>query len=631
MDQFNERLARLAELTPEELDALEAEMVQAFDAADAAGDLPTMQQIADALDQVRAAKAGGDTSGNAAAPAAPVPDATMPQAAAAVTADGGDGDGDAEVTEPEEPAADDEPAADPEPEAAEPEAEAPAEPVAEDPEPEPEAEPASEPAAETVESDAAVSDAVPADGVTPSDSDAPADAPAAEVEAPAESNNESEEPVDMTADEVPEDLQPVEAAGPTYTIRAGGGIPGVTSGDELPDLDAVADAMAKKLDTIRAGVAERLVVASIRTEVDVPEGRVLRPGDAFGNAKKIRELISDKDALRPEALIAGGWCAPRAPIYDVPTLGTTRRPVKDSLPSFNADRGGIVWMQPPTLPDNSDAVSLWRFDEEDGWGSFTNPTGSGVAGDEKPCFTVPCGTEQNIDVDAIPVCLCFDNLTARAFPEWVRANTDLTMVYQARFAEQKTLAQMFGVAATGACGTPVTQLGAARDFLFTVRTAAASLRWKLRIDADSPLQLLAPQWVREAMAIDLGLQAPGDSTYGTSASDIEGYFSEAHIQPVWYIDDVPGTAVFNTCAFPNQAHWMLYPTGSFLMLDNGELNLGVVRTKEDVQANRYCEFVETFETVAHIGPDVNASGGWLIRGLTAIDLIGGTSAPQDLS
>ena len=33
MEQFQDRLARLTELTPDEITALEAEMVQAFDAA----------------------------------------------------------------------------------------------------------------------------------------------------------------------------------------------------------------------------------------------------------------------------------------------------------------------------------------------------------------------------------------------------------------------------------------------------------------------------------------------------------------------------------------------------------------------------------------------------------------------
>ena len=34
------------------------------------------------------------------------------------------------------------------------------------------------------------------------------------------------------------------------------------------------------------------------------------------------------------------------------------------------------------------------------------------------------------DVDAHTLCLCVNNMMVRAFPEWVRANTDLVMVAQ---------------------------------------------------------------------------------------------------------------------------------------------------------------------------------------------------------
>lgn len=596
MDQFNERLSRLNELSPEELDALEDEMVAAFDEADASGDLDSMQQIADALDQVRAAKAA---AGGAEDEAEPMPAeevaASAETEAVAASVEGDEGDAEPEPTaeQADEPA-EDEPVAEPEAEA---------EAVAD------------EPTAESDEGDEQPDEAEPVADV---------------------SNNESEDEVDptITADEVPEEHQPEPAvSASTYTIRAGGDIPGLTSGAELDDMDAVASAMAKKIDTMRGvrGNGEHIIVASIRTEGEIPEERMLRSGDAFGNARKVRELLADKDALRPDALTAAGWCAPRAPIYDVPTLGTTRRPIKDSLPTFTADRGGIVWMQPPALPDVTDAVSLWRYEDGVGWHSYSDPRGLTETdpADTKPCFTVPCGDEQTLDVDAVPVCLCFDNLTARAFPEWVRGNTDLTMIAQARFAEQKALAEMFAIASTGSCGSVTTQLGVARDFFITVRTAAASLRWRLRLDRDAPLQLLAPAWVRDAMAADLGLQQPGDNTFALGTSVIDGYFGEAGVQPVWYIDDAPGTAAFSSCAFPDNAHWLLYPTGTFVMVDNGELNLGVVRTKEDVQANRYCEFAETFEAVAHMGPAY--SNGWLIRGLTAIDLLGSHSLGTDLT
>jgi hypothetical protein len=286
-------------------------------------------------------------------------------------------------------------------------------------------------------------------------------------------------------------------------------------------------------------------------------------------------------------------------------------------------------MQPPALP-NMGGVGLWRHNGST-WQSFNQPAGSagGAAGTTKPCFTVPCGAEMAVDVDALTLCLNFFNMTARAFPEWIRANTDLTMVAQARFAEQVLLSQMFNVVATGnACATaPMAQVGAARDFLLTVRVAAASHRWKNRLGATAPLQMLAPAWVRDAIAVDLGLQQPGDDTLSTSTAEVDGYFRDFDVQPIWFIDDAPGQLPFAACAgFPANAQWLLYPTGSFIRLDTGDLNLGVVRDKADVQANTYSEFSETFESVAYMGPA--APNQWVLRGSTAIDIRGSFGAGQ---
>src|SRR5690606_1876196 len=109
------------------------------------------------------------------------------------------------------------------------------------------------------------------------------------------------------------------------------------------------------------------------------------------NARKIRDFLSEPEALTREALTAAAWCAPRTPIYDVPTMGTTARPVRDALPSFNAERGGITWIAPPGLPAVEGATSLWRHDGDD-WASYTDVEGTSATNPvaTKPCITIPC-------------------------------------------------------------------------------------------------------------------------------------------------------------------------------------------------------------------------------------------------
>lgn len=656
MDQFTERLARLAELSPEELASLEEELVVAFDAADEAADLDGMQSLADAIDSVRAEKeARNPEEVPAEEPAEAVVEEVPLEMAASATEEAPEteepaldetpepavvADADTEETTvdetPAEEAAAPEAAANEEEvsatDAPEAEAEAPAE-TASDVEPEVEAPaPAEEPAPEEEE---------PADveaSEEPAESDTPSTAEAPEAEATPEATEvaeESEEQVaeEITAEDVPEANQPVAAAARPYTIRAGGDIPGITAGTELHGMDDIVNAMTKKVNSMRGvgGDGEHIVVASFAYEEEAPEERTLKPGDMDGNAKKIRSFLAEPEQLTREGLVAGAWCAPRQPIYEVPTVGTTARPVRDALPSFNAERGGIVWIAPPGLPN--EATSLWRYDSGDStWKSYEDPRGLTETdpAETKPCITIPCGPEQSADVDAIPTCFCFDNLTARAFPEWIRANTELVLIGQARFAEQFLLSKMYAVAATGnSCTDPAISVGAARDFVLTIQTAAAAQRWRLRLAPNAPLQLLAPAWVQAAIAVDLGLQHPGDNTFTVGSDNVDGYFREFNVDPIWHIDDIPGGAgAFTGCDFPGQADWMLFPTGSFLRLDTGELNLGVVRTKEDVQKNKYCEFSETFETVAYTGP--LAPNGWITRGTTTINLYGSYGAPREL-
>lgn len=449
--------------------------------------------------------------------------------------------------------------------------------------------------------------------------------------------------MNLTSGDVPSDAVPVAASAstPMPTIRVGGDIPGYTAGAAISSMDEVHKAMTAKVNSLRgmAGDGEHSLVASIRYEVDVPENRILRPGDETGNARKVRELISDPSNLQAEALVAAGWCAPTQVIYDVRTPGgTNARPVRDALPSFTADRGSISWTPPPSLANAITGMTLFKADGT----TYTEPTGTTATNpaSTKQCIDIACGTTASATLDALSICLCFENLMTRAFPEWVRANNDISMVAQAAFAEKYFLHRMFSASpvagtaepATGAAtvGTPDVSVGVARDFLVMVRLVAASLRWKNRMDPTTPLQILLPSWLRDAMVADLVVQAPGDNTLSASYREVTGYLTNINVDPIWYIDNVPAISAFRITAatddfdsflgFPADVNWLLYPTGTFLRLDAGSLDLGVVRTKEDVQKNKYCTFAETFEGLAYMGP---ADKSTIVGGRTAVSILGG--------
>lgn len=569
-EQFTERLATIADLSDADIATFEDELTAAFDAADAAGDLDGMQAIADALDAVREELARRGTAGDAPAEE-PAAEAEVPVAASAATA--------TDVPSTDSPEAGDD-----------------------------EGDDKSDDGDDAAEDESENGDDPQTDTTSPDEGD------------------DKETTVDeLTADDVPEANAPSPAESPAVTIRAGGDIPGITAGTKLSGMDDVIDALTRKVDSMRgiSGDGEQIIVASLRVEEEVPDERVLRPGDLNGNSRKIRELIADPEKLTPQALTAAGWCAPPSPVYDVPTVGTTDRPIRDAIPTFTADRGGIVWMQPPALPNAVNGSGVWKYDDDDEeWKSYSDATATTETNpaNTKPCVYVPCGEEASAFLAAYTQCLCFDNMTARAFPEWIRANTDLTMVAQARFAEQALLHQLFTAAGAADTVTPTSQYGVARDLLTMIRLIGAQFRWRYRLSRTQPLQWVAPAWLYAAIQDDLTLQQPGDATLSVSTAEIDGYLADANIQPIWYIDDAPGTEAFNGYdGFPTVADWVLFPTGTFTRLDGGSLDLGITRSKEDIQQNRYCQFAETFEALAYMGP---ADSAYAVHGQTPVNILG---------
>ena len=145
-------------------------------------------------------------------------------------------------------------------------------------------------------------------------------------------------------------------------------------------------------------------------------------------------------------------------------------------------------MQPPALTAAVSGMGIWRWNPGAAggaaWNAYTDATGTTLAtpANLKPCVTIPCGAEVSAEIEALTICLCFDNLMTRTFPEWVRANTDLTLIAQARFAEQYLLSKLFAIAADVVVD-PGAPLGVARDFLSVVRIAAAQFRWRNRIES----------------------------------------------------------------------------------------------------------------------------------------------------
>ena len=402
-----------------------------------------------------------------------------------------------------------------------------------------------------------------------------------EQEAPVTAAVSSEETSNI---EVPADRRPVaQASVAAVAITAGADIPGYSAGSEVKDMTEVAGLMAKRLHGFRnvnGGNGEQHIVASFST--NFPEERTLTT-DAESNWAKINAVTS------PEALVAsGGHVAPFEVKYDIFGIGTTSRPVRDCLPKFQANRGGIRFVTPPVLSSYANAVGVW-----------TNAVDTNPGTDTKLSLTVAAAAETTVATDAVTLQMQFGNLATRAYPELIARHNELGLIQHAREAEQNLMTKI-GAASTAITSTSL--IGFGRDFLVQMGRAAAAYRSRHRLETDAPLRAIIPGWVKDAMAADLAIAMPGDNTLNAYA-EIDGYAASRGVNLCTSLD----ATVFGSQSaaamleFPDSFVWYLFAEGSFLFLDGGTLDLGIVRDSTLVGTNDYKMFVETFEGVAFVG------------------------------
>jgi len=412
--------------------------------------------------------------------------------------------------------------------------------------------------------------------------------------------------------EAPADRRPVaQVSAATVAITAGADIPGYTAGSSIDNMSGVAEAMAKRIHTLRrvnGGDGEQHIVASVTTKF--PEERTLTQ-DAESNWNKIQSVVG------PEALVAsGGHQAPFEVKYDIFGLGTAVRPVRDCLPRFQADRGGIRYIVPPVLADYGNAVGIW---------TAANDSAETPSPAAKLSLTVAAATETTVSTDAVTLQLQFGNLLTRAYPELIARHNELGLIQHAREAEGNILTKI-GAASTAVTSTSVVGMG--RDFLVQLGRAAAAYRARHRLEADAPLRAIIPAWIKDAMAADLTLSMPGDSTLNAYA-EIEGYIAARGINVCYALDVAGGTAAFSAQSsgamneFPDSFIWYLFAEGTFLFVDGGTLDLGIIRDSTLVGTNDYKMFIETFENVANVGVES-------LKITSTINVNGTASALRDL-
>lgn len=410
---------------------------------------------------------------------------------------------------------------------------------------------------------------------------------------------------------VPAPTGKMAAAKPKVTITAAADVQGHSAGTNM-SVDDLGDAFISKASALsKTSSNGRLDVATL--EVEYPQDRFLDSRDNSSvNTEKIMEVMASAQAetrRNLDALLdggsnselrsltaAGGLCAPVNVRYDIFEMGTDSRPIRDALLRFGASRGGIRFNAPPVLSDVDAAVNI-----------YTEAQDAASTGYPKGCIRVTCGADVEVKVYAVPLCMEVGNFQRLSFPENFRAWWKLGKIEHAREAEVQLWERMKTLSVHVTTGE--TGLGVSRITLGTLARAGQQYRDRFRIGDEAALRIFVPSWLVTMMQVDFMRQAPGDSAVGITRQTIARYLASFNMAVTFVLDgQASGDTGYAQVAgelneWPASVDLILTVDGEFLFLDMGQLDFGTeIRDFTQIRNNDSGAFWETFENVAHVGP-----------------------------
>jgi hypothetical protein len=338
----------------------------------------------------------------------------------------------------------------------------------------------------------------------------------------------------------------------------------------------------------------------LHIEWDYPDDMDLRPlgDDAVSvTAALDRKFNALDQAPWGEAITAsGGICAPYPMDYGLlPVIGETQRPVAGALPTFQATRGGVRWMGGYSLSDilvNAGAgSSISQYTKQNDIDAVT-----------KPCQTFTCKTESFAEVYALLRCFQFGNWNARFYPEMIDQVLGYAMIAYAKYAET-LLIQGIGAGSTQVDYNGNGYQGFTVSLLSAIERATTFFRARYRAPGFGALRVGLPWWVRGVVREDLRMRmATGNDQFNVPDGFIDGLIRQSGGDPWYFLDaendvqSLTGPQLQGALRdWPNTVVFYVFPEGTWVRLDAGELDLGIVRDSTLNSKNNFQMFYEAWE------------------------------------
>ena len=405
---------------------------------------------------------------------------------------------------------------------------------------------------------------------------------------------------------VPDGVAPIgETVSTGAALHASNAVPGISEGTALDRME-LATAITKKrhgMNNASSGSYERIVLATAQS--DLPNKVAGGAEENFSVFDTVRTSWALESQQRTSLVASGGNCAPLPPSYEFFRLAEQINPVENALPTVEAPRGGIRFITPPDWTDALAGVRVTTEAEDAaGYGDASGLTAP------KPCVHVDCPPIEECRVDAVSQCVEFGNLNYRVFPEQVAAFLEDLAV---AFTSTK---EIFYLDAIDATSTAVTlgyggqTYGATRTSTLSILSLAANYRRRQHMAINSVLTLMLPSWYVEFIKADIVNDgALGMNFLTAGEAEVNAWLASNNLDVVWYYDSATGAGqAFNDAQganaqnmFPATVVAYLFAPGTYVRLDGGTLDVGIVRDSILNGTNDLQIFSEQWVQVCQVG------------------------------
>lgn len=417
------------------------------------------------------------------------------------------------------------------------------------------------------------------------------------------------------------------------TLVAAGQLVDHSFGDEFEDRQALAREMAMVLDGMSETTShDRRLIARARWADLYPESRRLSGESTSADFRKI-DAVCGLGQRRQSILASGGVPLPTNVDYSMDVWAVADRPVRDGLAAFHVDRGGLIYRKPPTLANLSTSATVWtNANDIDPTDPTTKPVYTVVAQDTTQEFISAIPTRLQFG----NLMGQFDPETIAANTDLAIANAarvaelNLLTKIQGFAVDTITSAKVLG-ASRDLFGTLIQTAAAYRH---TFR-----LNRDQRLTAIFPIWGL--DLIKHDRLLEVGHDDNGTNVFAISDDEVNSWFDAYNVKVIWSLDGLAADAGGGTYdaqyfsaftasepvpSYPAEVLWNLFIEGSIQFLDGGRLDLGVVRDATLDATNDYETFVEPFEGAAN-----RSFAGGVLQIVSTTHATGGTSLPVTVS